>query len=370
MTDQVVEVVAPSRRYEVVVGSGILGSHLGKAVAAAPAAEKAVVVTDDGLPGRWVEVTVEGLQAAGLAVETATFPAGEASKNLTTLSSLLVQMAEAGLHRRDVVVGLGGGVVTDVAGFAASVYMRGVGFLSAPTTLLGMVDAAVGGKTGVNLEGWKNLVGTFCQPLGVVADVETLETLSEREVRTGLAEVVKYGFISDGKILETVRALGPTMLEDNTCRSSPEVTALVADCVRAKAGIVSADETESGTREVLNFGHTLGHALERATANRLTHGEAIAVGMVFDAELSRLEGLSDLRERVETELDALGLPTAVEGVSPEAVWEAMEMDKKYAAGLRFVLLEAVGKPVVVRVVDRALIEKALASVGIGRSNGD
>lgn len=364
MNEAVVRVEAPSRAYEVVVGREILTERIGAAASSATGTERAVVITDDGVPGRWNEAIARGLKSEGLEVLAPAFPQGEASKTLDTAHSLLVEMARAGVHRGDLVVGVGGGVVTDLAGLVASVYMRGVRLVQVPTTLLGMVDAAIGGKTGVNLEGWKNLVGTFYQPHAVIVDVATLETLPDAEVRTGLAEVVKYGFISNREILVAARRLAAGVGEDRRRLWGSETIDLVHACVEVKASVVSGDETESGPRAILNFGHTLGHALERATSNAMSHGEAVSIGMTFEAELSRLEGMQDLRDEVAETLSSVGLPTSAKGIRRVDVLEAMALDKKYSRGLHFVLLESIGNPVVRRVDDSSKIDAALCSVGI------
>lgn len=371
MTDSVVHVATPTREYDVAIGKSIVEQRLATTASTLDRAERAVLVTDTGVPQKWIEAAASGLEEAGLAVTVLAFEQGEPSKTLHTCSKLLAQMARSGLHRRDVVVGLGGGVVTDIAGFLASVYMRGVELFQVPTTLLGMVDAAIGGKTGVNLEGWKNLVGTFYPPAVVVCDVATLETLPARELRNGLAEVIKYGFISKPEILHSVSDLTSGFVGGGEGFVAGEATvALVRDCAEVKASVVSVDEKESGVREILNFGHTLGHALERATANELSHGEAISIGMVFEAELSALtlDSEPSLAGEVRGNLTRAGLPTSVEEasqhVAKEAVFEAMAMDKKYRGGVRFVMLESVANPVVSTVDDSRKIEAALARVGI------
>ncbi len=359
-----IEVATPSRSYDVVVGRGILTEEIAAAAATIDTAERAAIVTDDGVPGRWPEAVAEGLRSAGVDSILLSFPKGEASKTIETAGYLLEEMASAALHRGDFVVGVGGGVVTDIAGFVASVYMRGIALVQVPTTLLAMVDASVGGKTAVNLKGWKNLVGSFYQPVAVIADISCLKTLDEAEMKTGMAEVAKYGFIAKPAILEQALDISARISSDISLRESDEVADMVRSCIEVKASVVSRDEKESGIREILNFGHTLGHALERATSHKMSHGEAIAVGMAFEAELSRIEGLSDLRESITKALAGLGLPTTVEGVGRQAVLDAMALDKKYSRGLRFVLLESIGSAVVRRIEESSKIDEALESVGI------
>jgi 3-dehydroquinate synthase len=285
-------------------------------------------------------------------------PEGEEAKSLPTMTALLRQLATQEAHRDDVVVALGGGAVGDLAGFVAATYMRGVPFVQVPTTLTAQVDAAIGGKTAVNLPEGKNLVGAFHQPVAVIADVRTLATLSERDYRSGLAEVAKYGLTLDPELLDLLErdpaaVLGrdPGALED-----------VVARCVRAKAGVVVEDERDAGRRLVLNYGHTLGHALERldAFAGR-THGEAIATGMVFAARLAEAEGLAEagLAARHVRLLASLGLEAGGALPDVEEILAAMKMDKKYRGGIRFVLLEDVGRPVVSEGVSADLVRAVL-----------
>lgn len=364
-------IVAPSRSYPVLIGSGILRERLAKAASELVDAERAAIITDTGVPQRWVEEVCRGIKDAGIEVSIFVFEQGESSKTIGTCSELLSAMADSGLHRRDVVVGVGGGVTTDIAGFLASIYMRGVELFQVPTTLLGMVDAAIGGKTGVNLQGWKNLVGSFYQPAVVICDLSTLETLPIEELRTGMAEVIKYGFISRPEILELAASLRSRLVDDHReIFRYEEAVEVVRSCVEVKASVVSSDERESGIREILNFGHTLGHAIERVTLHKVSHGEAISIGMAFEAELSAL--LLGIDPSVVTEVRGriaeMGLPVSVGGVehrvAKESVFEAMAMDKKYLGGMRFVLLESIGNPIVRMIDDSTKIDIALARVGI------
>jgi 3-dehydroquinate synthase len=368
-----VEVRTPSASYDVWVGYGIARQAIGAVLGRADGAERAALVCDAGVPRRWRDLVAEAVSAAGLDCETFPFEGGETAKTLDTAADLLERLAGGGLHRRDLVIAVGGGVTTDLAGFVAAVYMRGVRYMNVSTTLLGMVDAAIGGKTAVNLGGLKNMVGSFHQPIGVVCDVEMLGTLPEREFRTGLAEVLKYGFLFDESILSRLKLLhypalyspaSITAVEDDVRPISATLIDLVASCVEKKAYVVSQDEKESGLREILNFGHTLGHAIEAVSAHSVAHGEAVAVGMVFDALLSRLLGLSDLVDAVVSAVESAGLPSrAPEGLTKRAVREAMYLDKKFHSGSRFVLLRDIGKPEVMQ-VDDAVVDKALEAVGI------
>jgi 3-dehydroquinate synthase len=326
------------------------------------AAENAFVVSHPRIRQLWGADLDASLRAAKLRVTWGTFPAGEERKTLDTATRLLRAIGRAGLHRGDVVVALGGGVVGDVGAFVASTYNRGVAVVQVPTTLLAMVDSAIGGKTGVNLPQGKNLVGTFHQPIGVIADLDVLGTLPERELRGGLAEVIKYGFISDPPLIDEVI----DKREEITGRGDV-LQDIVVRCAAIKADVVAQDERESGLRAILNYGHTLGHAIETLSVagkgRKLHHGEAIAIGMVYAAVVAELSGTAkrDLAADHRRAFETVGLPTRVEGVSWNEVRETMKLDKKYSRGMRFVLLEEPGKPVVVRVAQKTL-EKAFAEV--------
>jgi len=354
-----VRVSVPRHEYEVTIGEGLLdaaGSHLPEL----PGAERAFVVADAAVGERYLEPLEGGLAGRGLACVHLGVPQGEEAKSLQTMIALHRQLAMQEAHRDDVVVALGGGAVGDLAGFVAATYMRGVPFVQVPTTLTAQVDAAIGGKTAVNLPEGKNLVGAFHQPVAVLADVATLATLPDRDYRSGLAEVAKYGLTLDLQLLERLELdPGPVL-----ARQPVALEHLVARCVRAKAGVVAEDERDVGRRLILNYGHTLGHALERldAFAGR-SHGEAIAIGMVFAARLAEAQGLAPtgLAGRHARLLASLGLDA--DGALPPAdeIVSAMRMDKKYRGGVRFVLLEDVGRPVVVDSVPedrlRSLLEE-------------
>ncbi|MFN2543909.1 MAG: 3-dehydroquinate synthase [Actinomycetota bacterium] len=356
-----VPVAVPGREYQVVVGpdlleevDGILPPLLG--------AEKAFVVADPVVAGRYLEPLATALGRSDLATVSLPVPQGEEAKSLQVADALYRQLALQEAHRGDVVVALGGGVVGDLAGFVAATYMRGIPFVQTPTTLTAQVDAAVGGKTAVNLPEGKNLVGAFHQPVVVIADVRTLTTLPDREFRSGLAEVAKYALSVDTSLLTVLEEqLGPVLARDVSVLED-----LVATCVRAKAATVAVDERDEGPRLVLNYGHTLGHALERieSFAGR-SHGEAVAVGMVFAATLSESLGVAErgLAARHVRLLRSLGLDDGAPPPSVEQVLEAMRLDKKYRAGMRFVLLEDLGRPRVVEDVPEAAVRETLESMG-------
>jgi 5-deoxy-5-amino-3-dehydroquinate synthase len=305
-----VPVALGDRSYDALVGEGAR-HHLAELVPGG--ARRAAVVTQSG-----VGVEVD----PGIDAEVFTVPDGEPAKRLAVVEDLCRGFVRYGLTRADVVVGVGGGVVTDLAGFAAAVYHRGVAVVHVATTLLAQVDAAIGGKTGVNLPEGKNLVGAFWQPSGVVCDTEVLASLPPREYRSGCGEMAKYHFLT-GADLEALP------LDER-----------VAACVRIKAEVVAGDERESGRRAILNYGHTLAHALETAGHHDLRHGEAVAIGLVYAAELARLLGRID-GERVEAHravVEGYGLPSRLpEGADPDALVALFGRDKKAMDGVTFVL---------------------------------
>jgi len=325
----------------VVIGAGLLDA-LGGFCAELGLGRRALVVASETVERLYGQRARGSLEAQGFAVHRAVIPDGEEHKTPSTLLRLYDACVEAGLDRSSFVVALGGGVVGDVAGFAAATYMRGIDCVQVPTTLLAQVDASIGGKTGVNHSRGKNLIGAFHQPRGVLADVETLATLPEREYRSGLAEVVKYGLIADAELF----ALLERECDGLSRREAPLLGPVVARCAAIKGRVVEADEKEVGLRAILNYGHTVGHAIEAATGyRRFTHGEAVAVGMVVEGRLSVMLGMleeGDFQRSVEL-IERAGLPTRAEGVPFDAVFEAMTKDKKARDGrLRFALLDGIG----------------------------
>jgi 3-dehydroquinate synthase len=350
----------PGRSYDVTIGRGILadaGEHLPEL----PAATTAFVVSDRSVADRYQEPLAAALASRGLASVPLLVPAGEEAKTLQGYESLLRQLAGREAHRDDVLIALGGGAVGDLAGFVAATYMRGVGFVQVPTTLLAQVDAAIGGKTGVNLPEGKNLVGAFAQPLAVLADVDTLATLDEREYRSGLSEVAKVALTLDPELLAFVRERAAAVV----ARHPEAVEHVIVRCAAAKARVVGQDERDTSARLVLNYGHTIGHALERLDAFRgRTHGEAVAVGMMAAAALAERRGLGvELSSRTERLLRALGIEPAGAIPPAEDVVRCLRLDKKYRGGVRFVLLEDVGAPRVVDDVSDAEIRAVLQEMG-------
>jgi 3-dehydroquinate synthase len=361
-----VPVQAGGHGYDVVVGAGLLG----EAAAHLPdlgVAEKAFVVADHQVASLYLDALQAGLARGRRPLQSVHLPVpqGEQAKTIAVAEALYHQLALQEAHRGDVVVALGGGVAGDVAGFVAATYMRGVPFLQVPTTLTAQVDAAIGGKAAVNLPAGKNLVGAFHQPRVVLADVATLTTLPEREFRSGLAEVAKYALTLDAGLLQLLEQRGDAVLG----RDPPTLEDLVARSVRAKASVVATDERDEGPRLVLNYGHTLGHALERMDDFRgRPHGEAVAVGMVFAARLSQRLGIGGptLAARHQRLLSALALPTGRPLPDPEGILEAFRLDKKHQGTVRFVLLEDVGAPRVVEAVPEAAVREVLEEMGAGR----
>jgi 3-dehydroquinate synthase len=358
-----VSVPLAGRAYDVVIGSSVIddaAAHLPDL----PKASSGFVVADREVAGRWFERIAAALRSRGLAPVLLTVPAGEDAKTLDVYRALLQQLATQEAHRDDVLLALGGGSTGDLTGFVASTYMRGMPFVQVPTTLTAQVDAAIGGKTAVNLPEGKYLVGTFAQPRAVLADLGALDSLADRDFRSGLAEVAKYALTLDTALLHRLeRDPSPVLARDPSA-----LEPLVAGCVEAKVRAVVEDERDTGARLVLNYGHTLGHALEglEAFAGR-THGEAIAIGMAFAARLSEARGLAPagLAARTARLLASLGLET--DGALPpaDAILAAFRLDKKYRGAVRFVLLRDVGDPVVVDDVPEPQVRAVLESMGAG-----
>jgi len=346
--------VAVSPPYDVVVGSGLLAAAPERVAAAAVA-----VVSDETVWPLHGRALAERLEAAGKRVAVVTIPPGEASKDLATYGRVVRELAAAGIGRDGAVLALGGGVVGDLAGFAAATYLRGLALYQLPTSLLAMVDACIGGKTGLDLPEGKNLVGAFWQPRAVIADVGTLATLPPRELRQGVAELVKTGLLGDpGLVDEAERLLLPAAAGGELHAPPEALVDVVARAAAVKAAVVSADPHEAGVRAHLNLGHTLAHALEAASGLALTHGDAVLYGLVYAAALGHERGMVDLVDRL-ADLVARLRPDPLPDVTFEALVPFMARDKKARAGrLRFVLLEAPGRPTVVDDVSEAEMRAA------------
>ncbi len=347
------------RSYEIVIGGGLL-SRAGEFLLPLHVGNHGVIITDSTVEGRYAQPVQQALAQAGFETQTLKIPAGEGSKSLRQATRLLEKMPALGLDRQSFVIALGGGVVGDLAGFVAATYLRGLAFVQMPTSLLAQVDSSVGGKVGVNLPQGKNLVGAFHQPRIVLADTDTLATLPERELRAGFAEVIKHGAIRDAEFFAWLERQRERVL-----RLEPDAVAhAVRRCCEIKAEIVSADERDGGVRAILNFGHTIGHAMEALVEYvGLLHGEAIALGMYCTARLSvKRAGLSEGEaKRVCDLIEASGLPTRLgEKFALEDLLAAMRLDKKARGGrLRFVLLKKLGEAIVSDAVSDADIEEVV-----------
>jgi len=347
------------RSYPIHIGSGLLAD--GGALREALGADRAAVITNDVVAPLYLDrllATLDGNRATPIIL-----PDGERHKTLATVEGIYDQLMAGAFDRKSVLIALGGGVVGDIAGFAAATWLRGVRHIQIPTTLLAQVDSSVGGKTGVNHPLGKNMIGAFHQPDCVIADMAVLKTLPRREVRAGLAEVIKYGLIDDAEFFDWLagRAKGLLALEEGL------LTEAVARCCRAKAGIVARDERESGVRALLNLGHTFAHAIEAATGyGAWLHGEAVATGMVMAADLSRRLGWLEadqarrIRNVLETDFGMPVIPPA--DISTDRFLELMASDKKVERGrIRFVLLRGLGRAVIADSVDPAALAQTLAA---------
>jgi 3-dehydroquinate synthase len=333
--------VGGDQPYDVVVGSDVLDVLPGLVGKRA----QTVAVIHDAALGTLAQRACQVLTDAGYTVAATAVPSGEQAKDVAVLTRLWTWLADAKVTRSDCVVGIGGGATTDLAGFAAATWLRGVPVVLVPTTLLGMVDAAVGGKTAIDIAQGKNLVGAFHPPAGVLSDLTTLETMPPRDYVAGLAEVIKAGFIADGEILRLIGA-------DPGAAASPRgphTQELVERSVAVKARVVAADLRESGLREMLNYGHTLAHAIEKLERYQFRHGDAVAIGMVFAAEVGRLAGrltAADVARHAEI-ITAVGLPVSYDRAAWPDLRATMSLDKKTrGARLRMVILDGVGNPVI------------------------
>lgn len=347
-----------ARSYPILVATSF--DRLAHAIAPLVESRHGWVISHDALLARYGDQVLTPLQRAGWTMRTISVPESERSKSFAVAQRVLATLARQATMRVPVVFAFGGGVIGDLAGFIAAVFRRGVPYIQVPTTLLAQVDSAIGGKVGIDLPQGKNLVGAFYQPRLVYSNVSLLATLPMRQRRTGIAEVIKYGFIADRSLC----AFLERHMADCLALKPHAVRRMVEGSSGAKAGIVSRDEYETGSlRVILNFGHTLGHALETATGyRRWTHGEAIAIGMCAATRLSVLMGLCSEAHhaRVVRLMDRAGLPTVARGVSRQAVRKALRYDKKFVRGRsRWVLLKDIGRVVVREAVPPRLVEEML-----------
>jgi 3-dehydroquinate synthase len=350
--------------YPIYVGAGLI-EDAGRLLAEHGARGRAVAISDEGVAPAHAQTLSESLELAGFSAEVIMIGEGEPAKSLATVEKLYDRLAELAVERGDTIVSLGGGLVGDVAGFVAATYLRGVSLAHVPTSLLAMADAAIGGKTGVNHPRGKNLIGAFYQPILVIEDPSLLATMPDRAYREGFAELIKHGLIADVKLLDQLESRGDALL----ARDEGVLTEVLVASARAKAAIVSADEREADKRMWLNYGHTVGHAIEAATNyEAFLHGEAVTVGLMAAATIGLELGMlseADARRHRDV-IERYGLPVATEGLPAARVREAMQLDKKRAGGQqRWVLLEGLANPVVRSDVPDEVLVEALAAVGIG-----
>lgn len=364
---EIVPVALDERSYEILIGEGLL-AQAGDAIHARFGAIRTAIISDATVAAYHLKTLKASLERAGIESCDIIVPPGEASKSWATLEQVNHAILSAKLERRDLIVALGGGVIGDLAGFAASIIRRGMAFVQIPTSLLAQVDSSVGGKTGINTPHGKNLIGSFHQPGLVIADTKVLDTLSERHMRAGYAEVAKYGLINDPDFFRWLEQNWQAIMRGGEARRLA-----VATSCRAKAAVVAADEREAGARALLNLGHTFGHALERATgySERLVHGEAISIGMVMAHRFSTRMNLASMddAQRVEAHFRAVGLPCELDEIPGEPLredelMEYIAQDKKVARGaLTFILTHGIGKAFIARDVPtsevRAFLSEAM-----------
>ena len=352
-----------ARSYDVLVGDDLI-AEAGRHIAPLVTRERVFVVTDANLAELHLARLERALTAAGLDCEAVVLPAGERTKDFHHLESLVEQLLDLKIERGSTLIAFGGGVIGDIAGFAASVLLRGIDFVQVPTTLLAQVDSSIGGKTAINSRHGKNLIGSFHQPRLVLADTDVLSTLPRRELLAGYAEVVKYGLASEPEFFAWLEGHGTSLIEGNP---DARRQAVLRSCA-AKAKVVAADERETGRRALLNLGHTFGHAIEaEAGFGEFLHGEAVAIGMVMAFELSARLDLCAAEDvaRVRRHLAAVGLPTGLDGASgrvwhPRRLLEHMTRDKKVTAGrVVFILVRGIGEAFVSDAVDPAEVEALL-----------
>ena len=359
---RIVKVSLGSRSYEIKISTGLL-ARVGRECARLGLSRRCAIISDSNVAPRYAKEVKDTLANAGFTAGLITLPAGETAKSIKTLAACYDQLAAQRLERKSFILALGGGVVGDLAGFVAATYLRGLPFVQVPTTLLAQVDSSVGGKVGLNLRAGKNLVGAFHQPRLVLCDLGTLASLPAREYRAGLAEVIKYGIIYDAQLFACLERDLPKLLR----RDPRALGAVVARCCEIKADVVRQDETETGLRAILNFGHTIGHALEAISHyGKYLHGEAIAIGQVAAAKLSaQLLRLPQPEvERIERLFQRAGLPTEanLNASARQKVLAALRLDKKVSDGeVKFVLARRIGAVEFGNVVPAALIAHTLSS---------
>ncbi len=345
MTRQTITVGLGERSYPITIGGGLL-QDVGVDLVERNIAKRYAIISDDQVASLYGTKLLKSLEHAGVEAEMITIPHGEATKNISTIGQLASELAKRGFDRSDGLIALGGGVAGDITGFLASIYMRGIPFVQVPTTLLAQVDSSVGGKTGVDIPEGKNLIGTFYQPRVVYIDTDVLQTLPESELRGGLAEVIKYGIIIDVDFFSYLQTHRAAILN----LESEEVATMVRKCCEIKAMVVEQDEREGGLRRILNFGHTIGHAVEAASDFSINHGFAVAIGMCAVAELAvkggyTIQGVADEVRKIITDY---GLPDTIPADLDQVLIKAyLQTDKKTVGGrVFFVLPEKIGKVII------------------------
>jgi 3-dehydroquinate synthase len=348
------------RSYPIIIREGLL-AEIGTELRKRSIAKRYGVIADEYVASLFGDTILDSLGAENIACELITFPRGEKSKNLDTIARLASSLAQRGFDRQDGLLALGGGVTGDITGFLAATYMRGIPFVQVPTTLLAQVDSSVGGKTGVDIPEGKNLVGAFYQPRCVYIDSRVLSALPENELLNGLAEVIKYGVIYDHTFFEFLE----TRRQDILALELPVLEEVIATCCAIKADVVEKDEREADLRRILNYGHTIGHAIEAASSYGLAHGAAVAIGMVAAAELACLKGIldADEKERIRKLISDFGLPVEIPGeLDRQKIINYLKTDKKTIGGrVFFVLPTKIGKVTITDAVDEKHIQRVLNS---------
>jgi 3-dehydroquinate synthase len=369
-TERLVHVPLGERAYDILIGPDLIG-HAGGEITARLKGRRAAIVTDEHVAPLYLEALMDSLQTDGIEAVSLTLPAGEKTKSLEPLAAVCDMALSARIERNDCIIALGGGVIGDLAGFAAGIVRRGVRFVQIPTTLLSQVDSSVGGKTGINTRHGKNLLGVFHQPDLVLSDTGALDTLSEREFRAGYAEVAKYGLIDKPDFFDWLEKNWRDVFAGGATRAQ----AIATSC-QAKADVVVEDERENGRRALLNLGHTFGHSLEAATqydSSRLVHGEGVAIGMVLAHRFSARMNLAspDDAQRVEAHLKAVGLPTEISDIpgelpSTDVLMDAIAQDKKVSNGkLTFILTRGIGQSFVASDVPSSEVKSFLDETRLG-----
>lgn len=359
-----VHVALGDRSYDIIVGDNAI-DQCGKIIAKVAKSTRTIVITDENVAPNWLEKVTQSLEGAGLSAKSIILPPGEHTKSYRQLEALLDELLDQGIDRKTTLIALGGGVIGDLTGFAAAIVLRGINFVQIPTTLLSQVDSSVGGKTGIDTRQGKNLVGAFHQPLCVIADTATLDTLPARERRCGYAEVIKYGVINDRGFFDWLIENGQRVLDgDPDARRE----AVIRSC-KSKAAVVAADEKEVGLRALLNLGHTFGHAIEAQVGfdDVLKHGEAVSIGMVMALDMSARLAVApeSAKDELKDHLDKLGLPTTLTGLvgdnwTSAALLEHMGRDKKTEGNqLTFILARDIGNSFVAKDVGQEVVAATL-----------